>query len=130
LENTGMDTEQARQRLLAERARLEEVREAAERLSAGAREAAERELSSADQHPAELATETIERELDQSVVLRVATELSEIEAALGRLDSGRYGECEECGSPIGDERLEAIPAARYCIDDQAKIARASRNGNR
>ena len=125
-----MDTEQARQRLLAERARLEEVREAAERLSAGAREAAERELSSADQHPAELATETIERELDQSVVLRVATELSEIEAALGRLDSGRYGECEECGSPIGDERLEAIPAARYCIDDQAKIARASRNGNR
>ena len=125
-----MDTEQARQRLLAERARLEAVRQAAERLSAGAREAAERELSSADQHPAELATETIERELDQSVVLRVDLELTEIEAALRRVDEGTDGLCEACGKPIGDERLEALPAARYCVEDQAKLARTHRNGSR
>jgi len=125
-----MDTEQARQRLLAERARLEAVRQAAERLSAGAREAAERELSSADQHPAELATETIERELDQSVVLRVEKELVEIDAALPRLDEGKYGLCEACGKPIGDERLEALPAARYCVEDQTKLARTHRNGSR
>jgi DnaK suppressor protein len=125
-----MDTEQARQRLVAERARLEAVRQAAERLSAGAREAAERELSSADQHPAELATETIERELDQSVVLRVDLELVEIEAALRRVDDGTHGLCEACGKPIGDERLEALPAARYCVEDQAKLARTHRNGSR
>ena len=125
-----MDTEQARQRLIAERVRLEAVRQAAERLSAGAREAAERELSSADQHPAELATETIERELDQSVVLRVDLELVEIEAALRRVDDGTHGLCEACGKPIGDERLEALPAARYCVEDQAKLARTHRNGSR
>jgi DnaK suppressor protein len=125
-----MDTEQARQRLIAERARLEAVRQAAERLSAGAREAAERELSSADQHPAELATETIERELDQSVVLRVDMELAAIEAGLLRVDDGTYGVCETCGLPIGDERLEALPAARCCVEDQAKLARANRNGSR
>ena len=125
-----MDTEQARKRLLAERGRLEAVREAAERLSAGAREAAERELSSADQHPAELATETIERELDQSVVLRVDAELAAIEAAVRRVDEGTYGLCETCGQPIGDERLEALPAARCCVEDQAKLARTNRNGSR
>lgn len=125
-----MDTEQARQRLLAERDRLEEVRQAAERLSAGAREAAERELSSADQHPAELATETIERELDQTVVQHARTELVEIEAAIARLDSNTYGLCEVCKQPISEGRLEAMPAARYCVEDQAKIAKAGRNGSR
>jgi len=122
-----MDTEQARARLLSERTRLEAVLEAATRLSAGAAEAAQRELSSADQHPAELATETIERELDQSVLVAARNELAECEAALVRLDEGHYGECEECGKPIHEERLEALPFARYCLEDQTKVARR-RNG--
>lgn len=123
-----MDKEHARAKLLAERKRLEEVRQAADRLSAGAAEAAQRELSSADQHPAELATETIERELDQSVMQAARAELAECEAALRRLDSGSYGLCEECGQPISEERLEALPFARYCLEDQAKLSRARRNG--
>lgn len=125
-----MDTHAARARLLAEQERLEGVRQAADRLSAGAKEAAERELSSADQHPAELATETIERELDWTVVRHAESELAEIQAALAKLDTGKYGQCEECGSEISAERLEALPAARYCVEDQAKIARARRNGHR
>jgi RNA polymerase-binding transcription factor DksA len=125
-----MDTHAARARLLAEQERLEGVRQAADRLSAGAKEAAERELSSADQHPAELATETIERELDWTVVRHAEAELDEIQAALGKLDAGSYGRCEECGNEISEERLEALPAARYCVEDQAKIARARRNGHR
>jgi len=123
-----MDIEQARSRLHSERSRLEAVRQAADRLSAGAAEAAQRELSSADQHPAALATETLERELDQSVVQAAVAELAECEAALSRLDDGRYGLCEECRKPIADERLEAMPFARYCIDDQAKLAKQRRNG--
>ena len=125
-----MDTAQARERLLVERRRLQEVREAAGNLSEGAKEAAERELSSADQHPAELATETMERELDQSVVLHAEAEIAEIEAAVRRLDEGTYGRCEECGQPISDARLEAMPAARFCLEDQAKLARLRRNGAR
>ncbi len=125
-----MDTEAARQGLLAARRRLEQVWEAADHLSAGAREAAERELSSADQHPAELATETMERELDQSVVIHAQSEIADIDAALRKLEDGTYGRCEECGQSITEARLEAMPAARYCIDDQAKLAKFRRNGSR
>lgn len=43
-------------------------------------------------------------------------ELDDVEAALSRLDDGSYGTCQECGNAIGEARLEAMPAARYCID--------------
>ena len=64
-----------RARLNAERDRLIQVRDAATRLSTTANEASERELSSADQHPAEQATETLERELDLGVLQSVDSEL-------------------------------------------------------
>ena len=116
-----MDNDQARERLLAEQARLREVRDAADRLSAAANEAETGELSTADQHPAEQATETLEREIDAGVLQRVEAELAEVGAALERLESGTYGTCEICGNPIADGRLEAVPAARYCVDDQARV---------
>jgi RNA polymerase-binding transcription factor DksA len=121
-----MDQEQARARLLGERDRIQELRAAAGRLTASATEAAERELSSAEQHPAELATETMERELDQSLVEHAELELAEIEAALRRLDQGTYGSCEACGKEISEGRLEIMPAARYCIEDQAKLGKNGR----
>jgi len=121
-----MDQEQARSRLAVERDRIQELRAAAGRLTASATEAAERELSSAEQHPAELATETIERELDQSLVEHAELELVEIDAALKRLDQGAYGVCEACGKPISEGRLEIMPAARYCIDDQSKLGKNGR----
>lgn len=43
-------------------------------------------------------------------------QLDDIEAALSRLDQGTYGACEVCGQPIGDSRLEAMPATRFCIE--------------
>jgi len=42
-------------------------------------------------------------------------ELGEIDNALQRLDLGSYGVCEECGQPIPDGRLEAMPFATACI---------------
>ncbi len=115
-----MNTEQARQRLTAEQNRLTEVRDAASRLSTAANEASQGELSTADQHPAEQATETLERELDQGVLQRMESELAAVDAAIQRLDAGTYGVCEVCGKEIAEGRLEAKPAARYCLDDQAK----------
>jgi len=41
--------------------------------------------------------------------------LDEVEAALVKLDEGAYGLCEVCGEAIAAARLEAMPAARYCI---------------
>jgi RNA polymerase-binding transcription factor DksA len=118
-----MNTDEARERLMAERDRLIEVRDAATRLSASASEATQGELSTVDQHPAEQATETLERELDLGVLQSVESELTELEAALKRLDAGKYGSCEVCGRPIADGRLEAMPAARFCVEDQAKARR-------
>ncbi len=55
---------------------------------------------------------------------RLATELretlDEVVAALERVSDGSYGLCQACGKPIGEARLEAMPAARFCIVDAAK----------
>ncbi len=44
-----------------------------------------------------------------------ARELEAIDEALGRIESGRYGDCMACGGPLGLQRIRAIPEARYCI---------------
>ena len=50
--------------------------------------------------------------LRQAVVERRA--LAEIEAALSRLASGRFGRCERCGDPVAPARLRRAPQVRYC----------------
>lgn len=42
-------------------------------------------------------------------------ELADIDAALARIQEGRYGTCLACGGPMGLQRLRAIPEARYCV---------------
>ncbi len=42
--------------------------------------------------------------------------LNDIEDALARFDAGTYGECENCHERIVEARLEAMPAARFCIN--------------
>ncbi len=49
------------------------------------------------------------------VVDRIAREVAEIDAALGRIASGNYGTCSACGGPLGLQRLRAIPEARFCL---------------
>jgi len=41
-------------------------------------------------------------------------ELEAIDAALERIDSGRFGVCTDCGQRIEQERLEAVPYAVRC----------------
>ena len=57
----------------------------------------------------------LERELAEAAAARVREALDDIEHALQRLAQGTYGHCEACGVPVPFERLEAIPAARYCV---------------
>ena len=47
-------------------------------------------------------------------------ELTRMDEALRRLQSGRYGLCEECGEEIGEERLRVAPYAPCCISCQKK----------
>jgi RNA polymerase-binding transcription factor DksA len=120
---TIMDAKQARERLLKER---EQRRALAERLRAHEADAVEQaELSKVDQHPAELGTETFERERDLTALTILEGELADIQRALRRIEDGTYGTCEECGKPIGDERLEAKPWARFCIVHQAEMEKAA-----
>jgi len=46
---------------------------------------------------------------------KIARELAEVDAALGRIAEGCYGTCSACGGPLGLQRLRAIPEARFCL---------------
>ncbi len=46
--------------------------------------------------------------------------LLEVEDALAKIEAGTYGTCEDCGREISSARLEAVPAARYCIECASK----------
>jgi RNA polymerase-binding protein DksA len=48
--------------------------------------------------------------------------LHEVDAALERIETGKYGNCESCGQPIPGERLEARPYARLCMACMKKRA--------
>lgn len=119
-----MDPEDARGRLEEERVRLAELRE-----TEHPDDDQSNEHASFDQHTADLGTETFERERDLSVLEQIEAELADVEHALARLDEGTYGTCEACGQPIPDDRLEALPATRFCVKDQAQAERevATRN---
>lgn len=78
------------------------------------------ELADYDQHPADLASETFEREKELSILEQLEADLAEIQAALRRVEEGTYGIDEVTGRPIDPERLEAIPTARTNIGSEHK----------
>ncbi len=78
------------------------------------------ELSDYDQHPADQGTETHDQELDETTDMILAEEQRQVEIAQQRLAEGKYGICIDCGEEIPAERLEAIPEAVRCIDDQSR----------
>ena len=56
--------------------------------------------------------------------------LKEVVTALRKLDEGGFGECERCGEPISEKRLEALPFARYCIECQRAVEEEERTAAR
>jgi len=73
------------------------------------------ELSMYDNHPADIASETFEREKDIALLENDEFRLQRIRAALRAMDDGTYGVCRTCGEPIPPERLEAVPETLYCV---------------
>jgi DnaK suppressor protein len=69
-----------------------------------------------DNHPADLATDTLDREIDLTIEESVETRLRDVDAALERIEDGTYGACANCGAEIPIERLRALPWATLCID--------------
>ncbi len=64
---------------------------------------------------ADAGSKTFEREHEMSLANNSRDLLVQVERALGRLDAGTYGRCEECGNPIPKARLQAFPRATLCV---------------
>lgn len=65
--------------------------------------------------PTDRATLEYNRNLTLRIRDRERKLLSKIDEALGRIEDGSYGRCEECGGEIGVDRLRARPVTTLCI---------------
>ncbi len=118
----SQDMEQFREQLLAERARLEEELHEIESRAARVDESDRaNELSAYDDHPADLASETFEREKDLAIGESVEHMLHKVINALEKIDRGTYGLCDACGRPIKKARLKALPFATLCLACQDRL---------
>jgi DnaK suppressor protein len=68
-----------------------------------------------DEHDPEGATIAFERQHVAALLDQARRQLAEVDAAIGRVDAGHYGQCERCGQPIAAARLTARPTATTCI---------------
>ncbi len=116
----GVDVDHYRSVLETERERLRHARAAVHHDGSMLEEPGDLAIGSGD-HIADNASETYMRELDGGLEENADHLLGEIEAALGRLDDGTYGLCARCGNAISQERLEAVPYATLCIEDQRAL---------
>jgi RNA polymerase-binding protein DksA len=106
------DFKQRQRQLLALRARLSQ---SVEKLETAIREdiRVPGEISSVPTHPADADVEGIDNNL--AAVENQEGLFDQVEAALERIEDGTYGSCADCGKPIGDARLDALPFTPYCI---------------
>jgi DnaK suppressor protein len=69
-----------------------------------------------DENFADSGQVTAERGEVEALSGQLAETLQDIEDALAKFDEGTYGECESCHQRITEARLEAMPAARLCMN--------------
>ena len=121
-----MDLSAMRERLVSERTDLEStVGRIRERLAVPQRDSGG-DVALADQHPADVASETEARELDVARVAMFEGRLSLIDDALARIERGEYGRCVVCGRPIPEERLELVPETPHCVEDAEREQSSAR----
>lgn len=101
-------------RLRAERLRALEQIESSTRTFDDIVESSE-SVATDDEHDPEGHTIAWERQQAAALLASARTHLDQLDAALDALATGRYGTCESCGAPIGDERLSALPATAVCV---------------
>ncbi len=106
-----MNVERYRELLVEERKRVTDAIEYLHHENSGSMDDEVPETGLAD-----TATVTVDREMDYSLEENSSHVLQEIDAALARIDAGTFGTCTNCGKPIGEERLSAMPYATLCID--------------
>ena len=120
---SAVDTEKFRGLLLEERARFVGEIEFLRKENPGSLEDETGEETQGDQHLADAATATHDREVDYGLEEDAEKILRLIDEQLERIDAGTYGRCRICGRDIGEERLEALPWTDLCIDDARRLGR-------
>jgi len=111
-----------REQLLAELTRLQAELDEIERRTARMDESDRAsELSAYEDHPADLASETFEREKDLAIGESVEHLLHKVISALEKIERGTYGLCDACGRPIKKARLKALPFATLCLECQDRL---------
>jgi RNA polymerase-binding protein DksA len=115
---SAIDTSRFREALTQERQRIQAALDNLHEENPGSITDETGEDAVYDNHLADTATVTYDRELDYTLEENAEHVLSEIDSALGRIDDGSYGECTNCSREIPPERLEARPWATLCIDCQ------------
>jgi DnaK suppressor protein len=81
------------------------------------------QVSEVESSPLDRATVRLLNDLTLEAAGQRAAEAQVLRHALARIEDGSYGECEECGQPIGASRLLARPEARLCIACQTRAER-------
>jgi len=114
----AIDTDHFRELLLAERKRVAAAIDNLHADHPGSMSEETGEDAVYDNHLADTATETYDRELDYTLEENAEHVLADIDAALKRIEDGTYGICTNRGEQIPAERLEARPYATLCIDCQ------------
>jgi len=118
------DLKKFREWLLEEQARLSaELQEIEHRTARVDESDRANELSAYEDHPADLASETFEREKDLAIGESVEGMLNKVITALEKIERGTYGTCDACGRPIKKARLKALPFATLCLDCQDRLER-------
>ena len=69
----------------------------------------------------EVAVDVLETQQEQSISANEQALLTEVQAALKRIENGTYGTCVVCGRPIPEKRLEAIPWAAFDVEHEAAL---------
>ncbi len=69
----------------------------------------------------EIAVDFLETQQEQSLLVNEQALLAEVESALKRIDQGTYGKCTNCGQPIPEKRLEALPWASRDIKCEEQL---------
>lgn len=110
-----MNVDRYREQLLGER---ERVSSAIQRMHESNSQSLEEETGEEtyDNHLADSATATLNREIDYTLEENAENVLTAIDDALGRIENGTYGTCGRCRGPIAEERLDALPYTNRCID--------------
>lgn len=74
------------------------------------------ELSTYDNHPADIGSEVFERSKDFALRESAMITVAAIDDALEKIENGTYGSCDVCGKEIARDRLEVMPSTTLCRD--------------